>query len=145
MRRPPNVTIFVIAAAAGLAAFSGAPTQNADPVRPAGEGVLCTLALYSGLVQISARCAPDTGPEFQAELRRQVERLDAYALANGMTAEALAAFKAQNTPPLSDPAMCEAYRQDGIEQVLTVEPEILRSHVDELTARPGTPTWGVCV
>lgn len=145
MPRPSNFAIFAVAAALGLAAFGAAPRQSAEPSRRPGEGVLCALAIYSALTEASRRCAPDTAPEAQAELRRQVERLDAYALANGMTAETLAAFKAQHVPSASDPAICEMYRRDRFDEALEIEPEALRTYVDDLTARPGTPAWGDCL
>jgi hypothetical protein len=143
MRRSSNFTTLV--AAVGLAAFSAAPRQTPDPAPAVGENVLCALAIYSVLAEASARCAPDKAPEAQAELRRQIERLDAHALANGMTAETLAAFKAQHAPGPSDSDLCEAYRRNGLDEALEFEPGALRTHVDDVLARPGAPTLGDCL
>lgn len=145
MPRPSNFAIFAVAAALGPAAFGAAPRQSAEPAPAVGSDVLCALAIYSVLAEVSARCAPDKAPELQAELRRQIDRLDAHALANGMTAETLAAFKAKRVPDPSDPAVCETYREEGFDEALEIDPEELRSHVDDLMARPGTPDWGDCL
>ncbi|MDP3802345.1 hypothetical protein [Brevundimonas sp.] len=144
MMRSKWAAVVAVVLAAGVPAASAAP-QSAPREKAAGEGVLCAIALYSGIAEAARTCTPETAPEFQAELRRQVERLDAYALANGMTTEGLAGFKSQNLAGLGDPSMCAAYREEGLEEVLTADPEAMRTTVDELVARPGTPTWGSCI
>lgn len=144
MMRSKWAAVAAIILAAGVPAASAAP-QSAPRERPAGEGVLCALALYSGIVEVARRCTPETAPALQAELVRQVERLEAYSLANGMTPEALADFKRQNLAGPSDPAMCAAYMEDGFESALTVDPADLRAGVDAMVARPGAPTWGSCI
>ena len=144
MARSKWAAVTAVVLLAGVPAASAAP-QSAARESPAGEGVLCAIALYSGIAEIARTCTPDTAPALQAELVRQVERLDAYALANGMTPETLADFKRQNLAGISDPAMCAAHMEDGFASALTADPADLRAGVDEMVARPGTPTWGSCI
>lgn len=137
-------------AGAAVLILAGAPAasvarQASTPPRPGGDGVLCALALMSRRVAVAHQCSPDTAPEAQAEVRRQVERLEGYVLANGMTLPELVALKRQALSDLSDPQMCAAQREEGFRDISEADIAPLRTQIDGLTARPGTPTWGSCI
>ena len=130
---------------------STAPSQERQA--PPGEGVICAWAIYAVISNVAERCDPDGDPDLRAELRRAVERLDAYMAANtNLTPEQIHAFKVDQAHidvPTTELCASEAVdlyrgfergRDDG-----EVNVQALRSHVDGLVARPGTPTWGTCL
>jgi hypothetical protein len=108
------------------------------------------MAIFGAIAEIGRRCYPDRLPEFQAELRQSLVRLDAYVLANSdMTAEDLERFKAdQSGAGLADAELCSSefssvYTEPQATEAMDADD--LRSSIDQLVARPGTPTWGTCV
>jgi hypothetical protein len=138
----------VLALLMGAASAPSVP-QDAEGAPP-GEGVICTMAIFGAIAEIGRRCYPDRLPEFQAELRQSLVRLDAYVLANSdMTAEDLERFKAdQSGAGLSDAELCSSefgsvYTEPQATEAMDADD--LRSSIDQLVARPGTPTWGTCV
>ena len=138
-------TAAVLLTLATTVSAASAATQARPREAPAGEGVMCALVLYSAHTEIVERCGFDSDPEVQAELRRQVERLETYVLANGMTPVALADFKRTYLEGLADDGRCADHRADGFDGNLDGDIAEIRTLVDGMVARPGTPTWGACV
>lgn len=136
-------THWIAAAAAllmvGSSAGSGAVTSPQEREAPPGEGVICAWGIYSFVSEVVERCA---------ELKRSVERLDAYVRANSeITPEQFDRFKReQANVGAPESAICQAGVADGLVDSLTRVPvHDLRASIDELVARPGTPTWGTCL
>jgi hypothetical protein len=116
-------------------------------VRPAGEGVICLWALTSAAAEIGRLCRPGRNPAFQAELERSVSRFDDYVLSNShVTAEDVASFKReQGFAGASESQVCTGEHPAFYDLLAARGAEALRSEVDQLLSRPGTPTWGDCL
>jgi hypothetical protein len=139
-----------IALALTFLALAGAPAQAADPKPlpepPAGEGVVCAWAIYAAIAEVGRRCFPDDAPEFQAELRNSVARIDAYVAKNSkMTPDDIARFKRQQAHvDAPREAVC---RGDGVTLYQNMKrggATPLRQATDKILARAGEPTWGTC-
>ena len=147
MRRRLSLIPLSIVALTGLAAFGAAPVQTPRETPP-GEGVVCAWALYSFAADVVERCPSDVSAEMKAELKRSVERLDAYVRANSeITPEQFDTFKReQANVGRPEAEICEAGVGDGLVDGMTQMPVAqLRTYIDGITARPGTPTWGTCL
>lgn len=145
-----KVGTVAMAGALGLLTGAAAPVWQDRLEAPPGEGVICAVALFGAIEEIGRRCYPDRLPEFQAELRQSLARLDAYVLANSdMTAEDLARFKAdQSGADVPDAELCSSefgsiYTDPA--PAATTDAMEFSAYVDRLVARPGEPTWGTCV
>ncbi|WP_439471740.1 hypothetical protein [Brevundimonas sp.] len=147
MRRRLSLIPLSIVALTGLAAFGNAPVQTAREAPP-GEGVVCAWALYSFASDVVERCPSNVSPEMKAELKRSVERLDAYVRANSeITQEDFDQFKReQANVGRPEAEICQADADEGLVDAMTQMPVTqLRIYIDDLTARPGAPTWGTCL
>lgn len=130
-----------------IGAASTSPTPQATREAPAGEGVICAWAIYSLVEEVGRRCAPERYPEAQAELRRTVQRLDDYVRANSdLTPEQIAQFKSEQAHVgAPETELCRGDPLEMFEQISRVDPGEMRTGIDALVARPGTPTWGTCL
>ena len=152
--REDAVRIRTVLMASSLALLTGAASAPAAPQdareTPPGEGIICAMAIFGVIAEIGRRCYPDSLPEFQEELRQSLARMDAYVLANSdMTPEDLERFKADQTgASVPDAELCSSdfasiYTESPSAE--TTDAGEFRSYVDQLVARPGTPTWGTCL
>lgn len=82
MTRSLSLITLTVLAAIGIAGFGNAPRPMQEREAPAGEGVICLWAVYSFVAEVVERCPTDASPEMKAELKRSVDRLDAYVRAN---------------------------------------------------------------
>jgi hypothetical protein len=130
-------------------AFGPAQAAGAKPPPepPAGEGVICAWAIYAVLAEVGRRCFPDDAPEFQAELRSSVAKIDAYVAKNSKaTPEDITRFKRdQSHVDLPKELVCQG---DGVAMYQSAKRggvAIIRQHTDSLLARAGEPTWGTCL
>jgi len=114
---------------------------------PAGEGVICTLGIFSAMKEVGNRCFPGQDADFQSELGRAVERLDEYVLTNSeWTASDLETFKKdQSLVDAPQPKVCREELIGMYKQMAADGPSPVKSGTDELVARPGMPTWGDCL
>ena len=136
-----------IALALTLLALACAPAQAADPPQPpAGEGVLCVWAIYAATSEVGRRCFPNDAPEFQAELKSYLARIDAYVAKNSkMTPGEIEKFKRQQG--LMDAPRETVCRGDGVimyQKMKLGGGASLRQAADKMLARAGEPTWGTC-
>lgn len=144
--------------AAGCGRAETAPTGDGDRVslaarpapareRPAGEGVICALGIFSAMKEVGGRCFPGQDSDFQAELGRAVARLDEYVLTNSeWTAADLETFKKDQSEvgaPVSQ--LCREDLTVMYRHMAEGGPAPLKSGTDELVARPGKPSWGDCL
>jgi len=88
----------LLACALSVAGAAREPAAEAPPdpaaERPAGEGVLCMMAIANAMAEVGRRCRPGEDPEFQAELARSIARFDDYVQRNAPATPAdLAAFR----------------------------------------------------
>lgn len=143
-------TVLVAGALAVLTGAASTPTPQDARETPPGEGIICAMAIFGAIAEIGRRCYPDRLPEFQEELRQSLVRMDAYVLANSdTTAEDLERFKADQTGVgVPDAELCSSefasiYTEPPPEAI--TDAAEFRTYVDQLVARPGTPTWGTCL
>lgn len=147
MRRRLSLITLSLIAATGLTAFGSAPVQTRRETPP-GEGVICAWAIYSFASDVVERCPSEVSPGMKAELKRSVERLDAYVRANSeITQDQFDQFKReQANVGRPEAEICRADADEGLIEAMTRMPvEELRSYIDGITARPGRPTWGTCL
>lgn len=134
------------AVALGIAAPASAARQSQEA--PAGEGVICAFMIYNTIAEAGRRCTPNAEPETLAALDYAVTKLEAYILANSpdVTAAELEEFKAQVAgvgAPVEE--ICTESWMQMAQKLGPTELEELRTSIDGMVARPGTPTWGTCI
>lgn len=130
-----------------LALPASASLSQQARVIPPGEGVICAWAIYGALAEVAERCPVASDEAFRLELRRTVDRLDAYVLANSqLTTEQIADFKSvQSHVGTPTEHLCQGDPLDMYDAMRSTGVDDLRTSIDELTARPGQPTWGTCL
>lgn len=111
---------------------------------------MCMAALLNVAVEIGKACYPEDNPVGQVRLQMQLKRLDDYMLLDpNWSPENLAKFKReQGGVGLQDRDSCDRLGKDtkGLYNgFVDLDSEELIESVDELTAKPGKPTWGDCL
>lgn len=106
------------------------------------------MAIYTVMASVGSKCFPGESPEFQAEIRRSVDRLDAYVSRNAkdFTPQAMAEFKRRqgHTETPAD-QLC---RSDAVPMYRAMEKgdrTTMSAGLDKLLARDGPPSWGTCL
>lgn len=137
---------------AGLCAWMalGASAQPAPPERVVapGEGVLCAWGIYTAMASVGATCFPGENPEFQADLRRFSEDLEAYVARNDKraTPQSIAEFKrVQGKTETPAAKLCHAEIIQLYRSFEGADRKALRASVAAAVARSGQPTWGTCL
>ena len=132
----------LIALSSLLAIGAAPPTEP-----PAGEGVICMMGLINAAAEVGRRCYPGQNAVFQAELEREVVRIDQYVLKNSTANSAqIAEFKRKQArvgAPQSE--LCRADIIGVYKAYVSAGAEKLKLETDKLLARAGTPTWGDCL
>jgi len=117
---------------------------------PPGEGVLCAWSIMAAIAEIGRKCHAGEDVELQGKLDGAVARIDAYVLANSDPAttraqiEEFKRIQGHNDVPAGK--MCVP--GDGeimYQEFARAEPDMIRTWLDELLARPGNPSWGTCL
>lgn len=147
MKRLGMITI-VASALLLLGAREASVPQERVP--PPGEGTICAWAILSFVSETAGRCRPNADPEAKAALRRAVTRLDDYMRANAqLTEEQIAAFKADQAhtgAPAEEICSFDDTDTAGmVDGFLAMSPTEMDRWSTEITAQPGTPSWGTCL
>jgi len=140
-RRPGSVAMII---AVGLVTT----TARAEPPQPIpGEGILCALALYSVANEVARVCRPSDPPQLGVELGHAVDRLTEYITTNGggTPAEVEEFKRQQGGVGRAADVLCKGDALMIYEGIRHMSPDALRLSVDSAVARPGKPTWGVCI
>jgi hypothetical protein len=130
-----------------MALLSGPAVSAADRIAPAGEGVICGLAIYHTMAEVGRQCMVGKYPEFQGELLRATAQFDAFVLQNSAISVAdLDKFK-RDQARVGSPraAVCQEDLMGIYETMAKRGAEALRVETSTALARPGTPTWGDCL
>ncbi len=151
-----------IAASAGLiaAAVTAQESQSdlpheaiEDGIRSTPMGPLCWAAIVETAYQTSSRCDLGEDAANQATIDAFSNARDALGgnfLANGWTAEGLAAFRAQQgQADASAEQLCGFDRETDtgrfILALAKTPPESIREVTDEMLEHEGEPVWGTCL
>jgi hypothetical protein len=138
-----------------LTVGAASPDGPAAPPHPAeqgvaGNGLYCLLAVLEVTDEVARRCHKDDDPQFVAEVRSGISRLEAYVLANSAaTPSDLEVFRhSQASIDTPDEALCKNGDAIALYDSLLAShrsrPQSLKMGISRMTSMPGTPTWGTC-
>jgi hypothetical protein len=124
----------------------GLQASAAEREEPPGEGILCSLAIFSTLTEVGKICFPSQDVETIQSFSSAASRLGDFMLANGVKSNDLAYFL-KDQGGAGKPA-AELCSETALELYASIKrgmsPERLRAEIDRSVARPGQPTWGTC-
>ncbi|HPA40215.1 MAG TPA: hypothetical protein PLV04_15825 [Phenylobacterium sp.] len=139
-----------------LAVGAASPDERVAPPQAmkqgvAGNGLYCLLAILEVVDEVGRRCSKEGDPEFVADVRSGISRLEAYARANGAATDSdLQRFRYdQAFGSAPDEAVCRnadaVALHDSFQASHQSRPQSLTNAIDQMTAAPGKPTWGTCL
>lgn len=105
------------------------------------------MAIYNAAAEVGRRCFPGQNPELQETLEQAVTRIDTYVLENSEASPALLETFKREQAHVGAPEemLCQGNLLELYKSAASTGVEVIRSHLDELLAVPGEPTWGDCL
>ena len=131
-----------------IALIVGLVARQAEPqASPPGEGIGCALAVFSAVAEVGSRCFNGQDQEVQIALQYSVSRLERFIVQNSnTTTEEIEKFKQeQGRVGAPEALLCHGDGPSLYKHFRTLGAARIRAEIDEMVARPGTPTFGSCL